>query len=226
MNPLLTAACEEADNLIAAVLGARCPVRSRLSQRGTIANPAPRALRLDGAALAGSIDLTGSWFSHVEQEKGFLNFTLSEGWYQAAAAQAPEAPPPLPEPPLTGVFPAVIAGEDWRFAKALYGAPVPELCARQDASNPGWLVRYTLRRLKVLEARAPVTLPLRDAERSLLRTLARFEPGASPHQQADYLYALARQLWEQPLPALSLVLNRHSQAVLSAGLSALKPPAL
>lgn len=226
MNPLLTAACGEADNLISVVLRQHCPAQSRLSQRGTISNPTPRALRLDAAALAAGIDLTGSWFSAVKHQGGFLNFTLSENWYRAAAAQMPD-PASLPsEPPLTTAFPAVIAPEDWRFAKALYGRPpAPEQCARQDASNPGWLVRYTLRRLNALEHRAPGPLFLNNPERALIRTLVQFDRGVSPRRQADYLYALACQLWELSLPSLSSALNQHCQAVLSSGLLALQKTA-
>lgn len=218
MNPLLIDACTQADNRIAAALGAACPVKSRLSQRGTVANPAPRVLRRDGEQLAGAIDLADSWFQAVTADGGYLNFTLSLRWYQSAV----EAPPPVGKmvnvPGAPVEFSAEIVPEDWYFWKALKGrSPDPAIAARRDRENPGWLVRYTARRLEELEPRAAETIRWTEEERALMLELSRYPQGAQARTAAGYLLGLAQQVWEAGPQKLPAALNRHCQRVLAAG---------
>ena len=218
MHPLLLCACTQADNCITAALGRPCPAPSRLSSRGTVANPAPRALHLDGAALAGQLSLSGSWFDSVSEEGGFLNFTLSRQWYQAAVEQPP-GPEAFPDRfPVFSHDPVNISAFDWLFLWALRGrAPAPDLAARQDAANAGWLVRYTFRRLDMLEQRASHCLRWTPSERSLMETLAQFDPSAPPRRQADYLVGLSKRIWDIGPRRLPGLLSRHARGVLAAG---------
>lgn len=192
MRELLRAACQQTEQAIEAALGRPCPVRSRLSQRGTIASPAPKALHLDGAELASRLSLDGTWLESVSCENGFLNFTLREEWMQAAAERPPaEQPlPPLPEVPVS--FPARIHREDWFFAGKKAS---PALCARQDQENPGWLVRITEERLRRLEARAVCRSAWTEEEKALLLRLAALDEGMSRGRLRDELTAIARLVW-------------------------------
>ncbi len=219
MNPLLAEALGQADALTRAALGGDCPVKSRPSRRGTVANAAPRALGLDGVKLAGCIDLTNSWFENVEAESGYLNFFPAPVWYDAAVEALPPVGPEAVLPTLDVDFPAAIAPEDWAFWQALRGtAPDPALLARQDAANPGWLVRYTARRLADLEPRAGAALDWTVERRQLLWTLAQLPREGSGRRMAGYLLALAGEVWGIHPQTLPLALNRHCQAVLNAGL--------
>ncbi len=219
MNPLLADALRQADALTCAALGGRCPVKSRPSRRGTVANAAPQALGLDGGALAGRIDLTGSWFQKVETEGGYLNFFPAPAWYDAAVEQLPPVGPEAALPPPKVDFPAAIHPADWAFWQALRGtAPDPALVARQDAANPGWLVRYTARRLAVLEPQSDTALDWTAERRQLLWTLAQLPQEGNGRRMAGYLLALAKEIWDIRPQALPLLLNRHCQAALNAGL--------
>ncbi|MCD7843731.1 MAG: hypothetical protein LUG17_03805 [Clostridiales bacterium] len=219
MNPLLAEAVSQANDLTCAALGGDCPVKSRPSKRGTVANAAPQALGLDGAKLAGCIDLAGSWFQKVEAESGYLNFFPALAWYNAAVEQLPPVGPEATLPTLNVEFPATVHPADWRFWQALRGTdPDPALVARQDAANPGWLVRYTARRLTDLELRANPELDWTAARRQLLWTLAKFPQQGTGRRVAGYLLALAREIWAIGPQTLPLALNRHGQAALNAGL--------
>ncbi|MCD8189481.1 MAG: hypothetical protein LUD78_04555 [Clostridiales bacterium] len=219
MNSRLAEAISQADALTRAALGGRCPVRSRPSRRGTVANAAPQALGLDGVELTGRIDLAGSWFHKVEAEGGYLNFFPAPAWYDAAVDAPSPVGPEIVLQPLDVVFPAVIAPEDWAFWQVLRGTgPDPALVARQDAANPGWLVRYTARRLADLEPRACATLNWTAERRQLLWMLAQLPQEGNRRRMAGYLLALAREIWDIGPQTLPLALNRHSQAALNAGL--------
>ncbi|MCD7837566.1 MAG: hypothetical protein LUG65_01465 [Clostridiales bacterium] len=219
MNPLLTQALRQADELTRAALGGSCPVKSRPSRRGTVANAAPRALGLDGPELVEHVDLTDSWFQKVEAEDGYLNFFPDLTWYNTAVEMLPPAGAELSLPPLKNDFPAAIRSEDWIFWQALRGAaPDPALAARQDAANPGWLVRYTARRLADLEPRADAALEWTAERRQLLWTLAQLPQEGNGRRTAGYLLALAREIWDIGPQTLPLALNRHCQTALRAGL--------
>lgn len=218
MNPCLIEACDQADNRIAAVLGSRCPAKSALSRRGTVANPAPRVLKLDGQRLADVIDLSGSWFQSVEAEGGYLNFTLSAAWYQAAVEALP-AIGEMGEPPVVPVdFSARIDPWDWHFWKALRGkVPDPAIAARQDRENPGWLARYTVQRLADLEPQAGETPPWTEEQKGLMLALARYPQGARPQALAVYLDELSRKIWEIGPGRIPAALNRHCRRILTVG---------
>ncbi|MCD7887714.1 MAG: hypothetical protein LUG44_08920 [Clostridiales bacterium] len=219
MNPLLAEAVAQADGLTRAALGGSCPVKSRPSQRGTVANAAPQALGLDGTALAGRIDLAGSWFQAMEAEGGYLNFFPAPAWYNAAVERLPAAGPEAALPTLDVDFPAAIHPADWAFWQTLRGtAPDPALAARQDAANPGWLVRYTARRLAALEPRASSALDWTAERRQLLWTLVQLPREGTGRRMAGYLLALAREIWAVGPQSLPTPLNRHCQAALRAGL--------
>ncbi|MCD8147656.1 MAG: hypothetical protein LUD84_10365 [Clostridiales bacterium] len=219
MNPLLAEAISQADALTRAALGGGCPVKSRPSKRGTVSNATPQALGLDGAELTGHMDLTGSWFQRVEAAGGYLNFFPAPAWYCAAVEQLPPVGPEVDLLPLNVDFPATIHPEDWAFWQALRGtAPDPALMARQDAANPGWLVRYTARRLADLELRADAALDWTAERRQLLWTLAQFPQEGNRRRMAGYLLMLAGKIWDVGPQNLPLALNRHGQAVITAGL--------
>lgn len=224
MNRLLIQACTQADERISAALGCPCPTKSRLSSRGTVSNPAALALGLDGERLASSIDLRQSWFHQVCIESGYLNFTLSPQWYQAALDELPSN---LPQPPSfprqTADFSAEIHPEDWHFWLALKGkAPTPAMAARQDRENPGWLVRYTTQRLMDLEPRAEKNIAWDAGQRQLMLTLVQYPQGERPRRLAAYLVGLARQIWELAPQRLSAELNRYCQWVLVTGRTELR----
>ncbi|MCD8051884.1 MAG: hypothetical protein LUE89_09440 [Clostridiales bacterium] len=219
MNPLLAEALRQADDLTRAALGDDCPVRSRPARRGTVANAAPQALGLEVAELAGHIDLAGSWFQKVEAEGGYLNFFPALAWYNAAVERFPPVGPEAALPTLDVEFPAAIHPADWVFWQALRGtAPDPALTARQDAANPGWLVRYTAWRLADLEPRANPAMDWTAERRQLLWTLAQLPQEGNRRRMAGYLLALAREIWDTGPQALPLALNCHCQAALRAGL--------
>ncbi|MCD7757397.1 MAG: hypothetical protein LUH45_04425 [Clostridiales bacterium] len=219
MNPLLAEAISQADELTRAALGDHCPVKSRPSRWGTVANAAPQALGLDGAKLAERIDLTGSWFQKVEAEGGYLNFFPALAWYNAAVEQLPPVGPEANLQTPDVAFPAALHPADWAFWQALRGTePDPALMARQNAANPGWLVRYTARRLADLEPRASAALDWTAERRQLLWTLAQFPQQGNRRRTARYLLALAREIWAIGPQTLPLALNRHGQAALNAGL--------
>lgn len=221
-HPLLQQACAQSEQCIAAALQAPCRTKSKLSARGTLANAAPRAARVDGNTLARWLDLSDTWFRSVTCEGGFLNFLLSDSWYDAVLAQPPRAQtlPELPEPP-TGkpLFPALIHGEDWCWAKLLGGVALrPERVALQGRDNAGWFVRCTAKRLATLFPRAPhAPILWTERTRALVRQLAAFDADASAKAQALALVALSDQLWACRMDTLPQSLNAFALAVFSIG---------
>lgn len=214
MEQLLAVACQQADAAIEKAISRPCPVKSKLSPRGTIANPAPKALHLDGEELAGRISLENSWLDTVTCDNGFLNFTLSQKWMDAAAHAEGEWTefPPLPPVPVTS--PALIHSEDWFF---MGKKASPALCARQDEENVGWLVRMTEERLKKVEPRADVDNLWTKERESLLLRLAAYDESMSEGRLRDYLVDLARAIWQIHPHRLPLPLNRCCQRTLHNG---------
>lgn len=221
MNPILYEALEQADQRISQALGRAAPAKSRLSPRGTIFNPAPLALNLNGEELAANIVLEGSWFSQVTADNGYLNFVLSQDWYGAAVEQLPIQKEKKPVPPVAAEYPAAIHPMDWWFLTILKGKkPAPELAARQDRENPGWLVRYTIQRLKELEERSAETIRWTEGERRLMRLLAQDAEKEKPRRQAAMLVELAELVWEIAPQNLPKPLNCYCQRVLENFFSA------
>lgn len=217
----LRRACAAADALTG-VPGARL-------YRGRIASPAGFADTGDAspedaaANCAARLSLTGTPFSDVETAGGYLNFTLSEGWFRALpsfwtethAGAARDALPFSETPVRDAGFPSSYVPFDRRFLAALGQRENPAVYARQDAGNPGWLVRYTLRRLAFFRrgadegesaaASAP-DCPLSRAERELLLLAAEL-PGLDGRRRARGVLTLCRAVWAvtpQKLGALSL----------------------
>lgn len=222
MHPLLRTACAQADRAISVAIARPVPVPTRPSDRADLASAAPRALHMDAQALAGRLDLTGTWLESVTARSGFLNFTLSPAWYEAAAACPPEVVPIPALSPVSVNYPGKIAPFDWHFLTALRGrVPDPALAARQDAANSGALLRLTLRRLEQVEGRVPPETVWREEHRRLLLLLAQFEPKARPKRQAIYLEAVARQAWDLGPLHLSAPLLCTVRGVLTQGCAAL-----
>lgn len=214
MKRLLETACRQADEVIERGLNRPCPVKSRLSPRGTIANPAPKALQLDGTELAQRLCLTGTVLERVTCEGGFLNFTLKEEWFDAAV-KCPLALEEIPQlPPIKVDCPAFIHPGDWAFAGK---KAKPELCARQDEGNPGWLVRITEERLKTLENRAKSSICWTQEQKMLLLKLASYDEEMSVGRLSAFLTDLARLIWQQKPHRIPRDLNRCCQSVLHNG---------
>lgn len=223
MNPMLRQACEQADNCISGALGGRRPVKSRPSDRGTIASPAPRALGLDGETLAAAVRLEDSWFEAVSAEGGFLNLTLRAEWYAAALAAVEEAEPFAPYPPVSVDFPAAIDGEDWAIHRFLWKKqPDPARCARQDAENPGWLLRYTVERLAAVQSPEPLGW---TAEERRLMWLMACCPEGSPRKLAYHLTQVVEAVWQITPQRIPAPLSRGCRAVLNRGRAELRKAA-
>lgn len=214
MQQLLRTACQQADSVLAAALGYPCPVKSQLSPRGTVANPAPRALHLDGEALLPRLVLDDTFLESVTCEGGFFNFILKEAWF-TAAVQQPLDWDELPTlSPVETDFPAAIHPGDWAFAGKKAS---PALCARQDEKNPGWLVRITEQRLQAVEARAQTELHWTDPSKKLFLHLAAYDEGMRTGRLCAYLTELAQMVWQAHPHRLPAPLNRCCQAVLHNG---------
>ncbi|MCQ2441758.1 MAG: hypothetical protein MJ077_01315 [Oscillospiraceae bacterium] len=214
MKKLLETACQQADEVIAAAIGRPCPVKSRLSPRGTIANPTPRALRLDGEGLLTQQNLSHTWLESVTCQGGFFNFTLREAWFHEAAQHPLEWEELPPLPPVSIDFPAAIHPGDWVFAGKKAS---PERCARQDEGNPGWLVRVTEERLRTLENRAETARTWTPSQKALLLRLAAYDESASTGRLTAYLTDLSRLIWQEKPHRLPAELNRCCQAVIHNG---------
>lgn len=215
MHPLLKEACAEADILTARALGADGRWASRLSPRGTVANAAPRITGRSPAAFS----LAGSWFSCSWEEGGFLNFSLSPAWFSAAAEQLPEPDTALipPLPPSAAGFPARICPRDWRFLTLWLGhIPAPAQAARQDSSNPGWLVRRTANRLETLETRCPAECGWTEREQALLLEALRAEAFRGARNRAQAQTRLAERIWRERPETIPQPVNRFLRAVLQA----------
>lgn len=222
MHALLCGACAQADRAVSAAMGRPVPVPTRPSDRADLVSAAPRALGADAAALADRLDLNGTWLESVTARAGFLNFTLSAAWYEATVTQPPEIMP-LPDlSPVSVDFSARIDPFDWCFLSALRGkVPDPALAARQDAANPGALLRLTLRRLEQVEGRVPPVTDWTEENRRFLLLLAQYESEARPKRQAIYLEAVARRVWDLGPLHLSAPLLRFARGTLSQGCAAL-----
>lgn len=156
----------------------------------------PREL---AAALAARMALEGAFFASVEAGgPGFLNFRLSEGWYEAVLEAAEAAPPHPPAVPLSD-------REAIRLLTgARPGAPLEaELPLRRDRGNPLYVLRYAAERLSRLpEAFACVKeFPFSPAERPLIRSVAaypaalrRLEENGDPSHVARCLTELTEAL--------------------------------
>lgn len=214
VNVLLEEALHQADSAIAQSVGTPCPVKSKLSPRGSVANPAPRVLHMDGEAVLSGISLENTWFSSVSCENGFLNFILSQQWLDCAIniPQKAQAFPQLPDAPVH--YFAAIHPEDWFFAEK---KATPALCARQDEQNAGWLVRVTEERLKTLENRCPAQALWTEQEKQLFLRLCGFDEGMSWGKMTDYLTELARLIWQLHPHRLSRPLNVYAQRILHNG---------
>lgn len=223
MHSLLTSACAQADDCIAAALARTPRARTAPSPRGTLASAAPRSCGTDAEALAQRLALAGTWLEEVQAVNGFLNFTLSTQWYEAVIRQPLSAPPMEELTPLEHPFPASIHPFDWAFFCALRGKkPQPELMARQDQSNPGWLLRVTLRRLERTEERCACSTAWTAEARALLLLLARYEESAGAKRQALYLTQVCQELWSFGPLRLSAPLNRFAQGVLRSGCQSIR----
>lgn len=223
MHPLLISACAQADDCIAAALGHAPGARTVPSPRGTLASAAPRSCGADADTLAERLVLSGTWLEGVQADNGFLNFTLSAQWCDVVVRQPWSAPPLEGLAALKHPFPASIHPFDRAFFCTLRGkAPQPELIARQDRTNPGWLLRVTLRRLEHIEARCACSTAWTAEARALLLLLARYEESASAKRQALYLSQVCQELWCFGPLRLSAPLNRFAQGVLRSGCQSIR----
>ena len=230
MEDYLGQALAQAAALIARAAGEPIPRRCRI--RGDCcASPAAFALAARrqtdpeglAAALAGRIELTGSWFDRGAAEKGYVNLHLSPQWYAAVAGAVIEPGPTVDTPvPPVPAFPAAIDLGDWRFLCRSGGGdsvPAPILAARQDDGNSAWRVRYTARRMGELAARRG-TLPPANwslSDRRLLQRAAEY-PSRRRERGPDlgrYLAELAGLLWK--CPGASGAVQGTCARVLTAG---------
>lgn len=214
MKDLIQAACRQADAALEAALGELCPIQSRFSPRGTIANPFPRISGRDGEELAGGISLGGTFLEAVSHQGGFLNFTLGSDWYDAALKLPLQEKPFPPLPPCSLSFSAQIHPEDWAFAGKQAD---PQRCARQDAANPGWLVRITEQRLRSVEPFAKEDVCWTDDLRRLLLQLAALEGEKSAGRLSLQLGDAARLIWQIGPHRLPAPLNRLCRVSLHNG---------
>ncbi len=200
-----------------------------------IASPAAFALARDAGqppeALAGALAPTlpqeGPCFSSVEAQGGYLNFTLSQGWYRGVedAALLAEYPARTTQYPVAlPDYPASIHPFDWRLLTLLGKgkAPSPGLAARQDRENPGWLLRYTARRLAAFGGETPPSGAYTVEAQGLLLALAECleeTAGSLPHARS--LLRAAEAVWRvapQRLPPRTALAARR---VLEQGLDSL-----
>lgn len=224
MENWIQRACEAADSLLAQALGQPCKIPSRYSRFGCIANPAPRALKLEEAVLERLPE--SDFFEKVTLENGFFNFHFSFAWYTwVMAEQAPPAHRRFSAPAEMVDFPARV--EPWTLSflqalspKAGKGSVDLSFAARQDGENPAWLVGYTARRLKALSGRNPVRNTLTEEERWLVRLAAEYpEALTSAKHLARYLSAFAQAVWELSPQRLSEPARQCAAGVLTAGLA-------
>ncbi|MCD7857535.1 MAG: hypothetical protein LUG55_07005 [Clostridiales bacterium] len=173
-----------------------------------IASPAAFALARDAGqtpealvgALAHRLPLEGTCFSAVEAQGGYLNFTLSQGWYRSVedAALLVEYPVQKGQYPVTlPDYPASIHPFDWRLLTLLAKgkAPSPGLAARQDRENPGWLLRYTARRLAAFGGETPPKAYTVEEQGLLLALAECLEQAAGSLPHARSLLRAAEAVW-------------------------------
>lgn len=198
-----------------------------------IASPAAFALARDAGqpaealaeALARSLPLMGSCFSGVEAQGGYLNFTLSQGWYRSVedAALLWKTNPQGARQTRPPDYPAAIHPQDWRLLTLLGRgkAPDPGLAARQDRENPGWLLRYTARRLAAFGGNRP-SEGYTAQEQALLLSLAEcLEQAAGSLPLARSLLAAAEAVWRVTPQRLPPRTARAACRVLEQGLQTL-----
>lgn len=198
--------------------------------QGKIASPA--AFRLakkrglppqrTAEVLASELTLDGRYFSTVTPERGYLNFTLSDGWYrhvEEAALLADDRRGIVQDSEPVCGFPATVAAFDRRFLTALGEDAAPERAARQDRENPGWLVRYTALRLEWFgSASAPACYP--DEGRAVLLAAAAL-PAAGTKETSRALLHLAEQVWAASPQRLPPRTAEAARRMLQGGISLL-----
>lgn len=215
-------ACAEADRLTGTA-GARL-------RQGQIASPAAfrlakkRGLSPEAAAerMAAELALAPRYFSAVLPQRGYLNFALSEEWYRRTEDAALLLGCHGEEKQDIGReagFPAAIVPFDGRFLAALGEPAAPERSARQDRENPGWLVRYTARRLARFAAR-PDRGGSPEGRRAVLLAAAAL-PAAGTEETARALVRLARQVWAAKPQRLPPKTAEAARRTLLAGISLL-----
>lgn len=224
MENWIQRACQAADAMLAQALGTPCPIPSRYSPFGCIANPAPRALKLEEAVLERMPE--SDFFEGVTLENGFFNFQFSFAWYTWVMAE--KAHPVqwcFSAPAETAEFPASV--EHWAVSfllahslKGGQGSVELSLAARQDRENPAWLVGYTARRLCALKGRNPRRDRLTEDERRLVRLAAEYpDSSASARRLARYLSGFAQAVWEITPQRLSEPVRQCAAQVLTEGLA-------
>lgn len=197
----LARACAAADRLTGAP-GARL-------REGVIASPAAFSLARNtgqsadalAAELASRLSLEGTCFSAVEAQGGYLNFTLSRSWYRSVEDAALLAEYPVQKmqyPVELPDYPASIHPFDWRLLTLLGKgkAPGPDLAARQDRANPGWLLRYTARRLAAFGGDVPSGAYTAQERAPLLALAECLEREGGSLRLARSLLALTDAVWQ------------------------------
>lgn len=176
---------------------------ARLRQ-GEIASPA--AFRLaktyglppEAAAEVIASELTPDerYFSGVTPQRGYLNFVLSDAWYShvedvTLLTEYPESA--VQDSGIMLDFPAPVCPFDRSFLEALGEEALPGRAARQDRENPGWLVRYTAKRLERFgNTLAPPRYP--DGGKAVLLAVAAF-PAGGRKETARALLRLTERVW-------------------------------
>lgn len=217
-------ACREADLILSQALGYPVPVHTRKSRGERVSNPAPRAFRLDGAAVLEQLSPNPKFFQAITLENGFFNFYFSSAWYTWIIE---DSPVPAARREISAfqpsASPAALSPEDLRFLTALYSClPHWTLAARQDQGNPAWLVRYTQTRLCTLEGYSPSTNTFSREIRKLLCLAADYPSvcnGASKIL-AQYLYDLSKAVWDITPQRLPQNVRHCMGNILKAGLCA------
>jgi hypothetical protein len=191
-----------------------------------IASPAPFALAGQAGCppealarqMAQTLPLQGSSFSAVAAAGGYLNFTLSPAWLSALEEQLcliANTEPDEQDIAIIPDLPVRCLQGDLALLPLLGRRPSVETAARQDGQNPGWLVRYTLRRLRRFGAVGEAAEPALPSA-LLLAAAQLLEPGVPRRICAQRLVALTEQIWRvtpQRLPprtaaALAAALSR------------------
>ncbi|MCD8340876.1 MAG: hypothetical protein LUC87_01835 [Clostridiales bacterium] len=152
------------------------------------------------AALAQRLALEGTCFTAVQAQGGYLNFTLAPGWYRSVEDAALLAEYParnMQHPAAIPAYPAAIHPLDWRLLTLLGRgeAPAPGLAARQDGENPGWLLRYTARRLAAFGGDTPSEGYTAEEQALLLRLAECLEQTGGSLPLAKSLLRAAEAVW-------------------------------
>lgn len=180
MNDLLQAAEESAQTLIAAAFGRAVPENPQGARPdGTVTLPrraehgdltanhaliGAAALGLPPAELAQrlarNMDPEGSCFAAVDAAgAGFLNFMLSDAWYDAVLDEAARL-----SPPPTALAAPETTEDELRLFPRTVDVPVGELLQRGDMANGVYRVRYAYARMgAVIENYASAARPVHPA---------------------------------------------------------------